>query len=86
MQPNEVSMFAGAPPDADILEAEARCPDDHAMAGQRLQFDRVRQDRRWYYRLLISGRPGGSLTDAKHARQTIAYWRDRGWLIAELES
>lgn len=67
-------------PDTDIIEAEAR------HDGQVLTFERARQDRRLYYRLLINGKGGGSLTDALHARRTIAHWRERGWLTAEFES
>ena len=51
-----------------------------ASFGTICRYERVRQDRRVYYRLLINGRSGGSLTDAKHARETIAYWREKGWI------
>ena len=53
---------------------------EHPICGS-LRFETVRQDRRLYYRLLANSRSGGSLTDEKHARETIAYWRANGWIV-----
>jgi hypothetical protein len=44
-----------------------------------LRFERATQDRRTYYRMLRNDRGTGSLTSAKVARETIAYWRSKGW-------
>jgi hypothetical protein len=63
-------------PAADILQARAH----HPEMGD-LWFELARQDRRIYYRLKVNGKGGGALTDEKHARQTIAYWREKGWSI-----
>ncbi len=63
------------PEDSDVLGIAA----NHPHHG-RLRYERVRQDRRWYYRLLRGEHGTGSLTDATHARQTIEYWRTQGWL------
>lgn len=63
---------AKADEDADILGAVAQ----HPVCG-RLTFERVYQDRRWYYRIAPNG---GGMTDATHARETVAYWRGKGWL------
>ena len=60
--------------DTDILSARAV----HPICGP-LHYERVSQDRRIYYRL---GPSGGSITDAKHARESIAYWRSKGWIPA----
>lgn len=58
---------------------------EHLIMGL-VRFDRIRQDRRTYYRLtwIRDGfeHSGGSLTDRAHAEQTIAYWRDKGWIAS----
>lgn len=51
----------------------------HHPMGREYGFTRVKQDRRTYYRLGYD-QGSGSLTDAKHARETIAYWRQNGWV------
>lgn len=54
----------------------------------RLAFETARQDRRTYYRLIMLTSDGerttGNLTDEKHALETIAYWREKGWLAADM--
>lgn len=45
-----------------------------------LAFEPVTQDGRTYYALTINGRKTGSLTTAKAAYETIAYWKDKGWI------
>lgn len=61
--------------DTDILTAVAK----HPICG-RLSYERFSQDRRTYYRLLSDSARVGITTDASHARETIAYWRENGWL------
>jgi hypothetical protein len=61
--------------DRDITHVRAL----HETFGA-MRYERATQDRRTYYRLLLNGRSTGSLTDALHARQTIEYWRQKGWL------
>lgn len=58
-----------------IVETYARTPE-----GKTLSFERVLQDRRVYYRLMVGGASTGSLTDASHAVETINYWREKGWI------
>jgi hypothetical protein len=65
----------GRAKDADILAVQI----DHPFSGE-AHFERVKQDRRTYYRLVGQRVPGGALTDAKHARESIAYWRTKGWI------
>lgn len=60
--------------DLDITTATAIHPD---MGN--LSWERTKQDRRVYYRMLRNGRGTGSLTTAKGARETIAYWHTKGW-------
>ncbi len=48
--------------------------------GDVMTFERAKQDRRLYYRMLRNGHGTGSLTTAKGARESIAYWRTKGWL------
>jgi hypothetical protein len=68
--------MATTPDDADILAVRAI----HPIAGE-LRYERVRQDRRTYYRLVTGrGVGGGSVTTPEFARLTIAYWREQGWL------
>jgi hypothetical protein len=62
--------------DADILDVSAVHPEFKCV----MDFEPVRQDRRQYYRLRMNGQGGGSLTDLQHARETVAYWREKGWL------
>lgn len=65
----------------DILQAVA-----HTDDGRTLWFGTQRQDRRTYFKLQWRDTADGpmrsadSLTDAAHARETIAYWRSRGWI------
>jgi hypothetical protein len=66
-----------ANPNPAILTARAVCP----VSGRTLRFEAAQQDRRLYYRLLISDRPGGSLTDEPHALATIAFWNRLGWIV-----
>ena len=61
--------------DTRILAARAT----HPTFGV-LHFEAVMQNHRTYYRLLTDGRSSGSLTDATHAKETIEYWRMKGWL------
>jgi hypothetical protein len=65
--------------DADILAARAV----GLLGAERRtgRYERVRQDGKIYYRLLTHDGGGGSLTDAEHARLTITFWREKGWLI-----
>ena len=64
--------------DRDILTAVARHLDD------RMRFERVRPHRgRTYYRLLADDRPSAVVMDATRARETIAYWRAKGWILTD---
>ena len=60
--------------DADILNMTATVP-MHGTAT----YQRVLQDRRIYYSLTRNGNRTGILTTAKGARETIAYWKTKGW-------
>jgi hypothetical protein len=63
--------------DADILNVRAV----HPVIGP-MRFERARQDRRIYYRI-VDGSGGCGLTDAHHARLTIDHWRNAGWLTTD---
>ena len=65
-----------APNDADIVTTVAVHP-----GYGKLYFARISQDRRTYYRLMCNSTTG-SLIDALHARQTIAYWGSKGWIVS----
>ena len=67
--------------DTDILTIVAQHPDSKGCVRETMGFERVRQDRRIYYRMLVDGNGSGSLTTAKGARETIAYWRVKGWVV-----
>jgi hypothetical protein len=61
--------------DTDITSVRGYHPDFETIS-----FERVKQDRRIYYRMLANGKGTGSLTTPQGARQTIAYWRSKGWV------
>ena len=47
-------------------------------------FERAHQDGRVYYRLVSTyGTSSGVFTTAAGAREDIAYWREKGWLVAD---
>ena len=68
-------------PNPMIIDARAEQTDSEGRTLSILSFEPARQDRRLYYRLLINGKGAGSLTDEKHALETIDYWRAKGWLL-----
>ncbi len=63
--------------DADILNTTATI----TICGDTAPYEyrRVLQDRRIYYGLTRNGNTTGILTTAKGARETIAYWKTKGW-------
>ena len=71
-------MAKGVLNDADILSVTA----EHPTMG-RLRYERTYQYqwRKVYYRLLYGEKGTGSLTDEKHARATVQYWREKGWIV-----
>ncbi len=73
-------MSRGIIRDADITSVVA------LRDGSEYRFERTYQSLKVYYRLLRDGKGTGSLTDATHARQTIAYWRERGFIPAGFDT
>ena len=68
--------------DSDILAVRAEFPSH--VCPVPYHFERARQDGRVYYRLVNAyGESCGVFTPAASARQTIAYWREKGWLVAD---
>lgn len=66
------------PDDDPIFRVRAR----HPLCGD-LRFVKVRQDRREYCSLRRGDAGSGSLTSLTMARQTVEYWRAKGWIVAE---
>jgi hypothetical protein len=64
--------------DDPIFRVRAR----HPLCGD-LRFVKVRQDRRDYCSLRRDNAGSGSLTTITAARQTVEYWRGKGWIVAE---